>query len=100
MVLYIIMIIEGLLYVYNYVGCRGFLPYFQLLNIKNNYIRMAKGVIVQFSLIFGIMLLLLGSFFLYKRIKDSDSIIDKDNIFQQMIGFVIFFGFVLILAFI
>lgn len=100
MVLYIIMILEGLMFFYSYLSYRGIVPFLELLNISNNYIRMAKGVLIPFSPIFGLLLLIVGVVFLYMRIKKDDNIIDKDNIFPQMTGLTVFFGVLLFVAYI
>lgn len=99
MVLYIIIIIEGLLFLYNFLGFMGILPYLQIFKFSNGYISIAKAIVAKFSILFAIMLIILGVYLLWKRWKDKTSMIDKDNVFDEMVGFVIFFGIMLVFAF-
>lgn len=88
------------MFFYSYLSYRGIVPFFEIFNVSNNYLRMAKGVLIQFSPFFGLLLLIVGIIFLYKRLKNDDNIIDKDNIFPQMTGLTVFFGALLVLAYI
>lgn len=100
MALYLIIIVEGLLFLYTFLASYFGLPLFEVFNFSNGYIRMIKAIIAQFSIFFAILLLIIGIYFMYKRVKDSDNFIDKDEVLQQLTGFVIFFGILLVLFFI
>ena len=100
MALYLIIIVEGLLFLYTFLASYFGLTLFEVFNFSNGYIRMIKAIIAQFSIFFALLLLILGIYLLYKRVKDSDNFIDKDEVLQQLTGFVIFFGILLVLFFI
>lgn len=100
MALYIVMIVEGILFLYAFLACYFGFPVFEVFNFSNGYIRMIKAVIAKFSIFFAILLLIVGIYLLYKRIKDSESVIDKDDVLPQLTGFVIFFGILIVLFFI
>lgn len=61
---------------------------------------MIKAVIAQFSAFFAMILLIAGLLMLYKRVKDADSIIDKDDVLQELVGFLVFFGILLLIMFV
>ena len=100
MALYLIIIVEGFLFLYTFLASYFGLPLLEVFNFSNGYIRMIKAIIAQFSIFFALLLLILGIYLLYKRVKDSDNFIDKDEVLQQLTGFVIFFGILLVLFFI
>lgn len=100
MALYLIMIVEGLLFLYTFFASYFGLPLFEVFNFSNGYIRMVKAIIAQFSVFFALLLLIVGVYFLYKRVKDSENFIDKDEVLPQLTGFTVFFGILLVLFFI
>ena len=94
------MIVEGLLFLYTFFASYFGLPLFEVFNFSNGYIRMVKAIIAQFSVFFALLLLIVGIYFLYKRVKDSENFIDKDEVLPQLTGFTVFFGILLVLFFI